>query len=157
MPAGGCARQLDGRRRGHSVVEVEVYGNSTSCRPEKCCIVAVCAVAVERETAVDSVLASSRDLLLAARLGRHGSMQFQGRRKTGSGKLSKTRRTSSLGSFPVYVCVRATTSYPTTKVSHTFVCVQRRRFYVHSSKNATVRCIWLTASAPAPGHGTFRS
>lgn len=88
MPAGVCARQSDGRRRGHSAVAVEVCGNLRNCRPERCCIVAVCAVAVVRETAVGSVLASSRGLLLAARLGRHGSMQLQGRRKTGSGNLS---------------------------------------------------------------------
>lgn len=66
-------------------------------------------------------------------------------------------RTSSLGSFPLYVCVRATTSYPTTQVSHDLICTQGRRVCVHSSKKATVRCNSLAASAPAPGHGTFRS
>jgi hypothetical protein len=88
MPAGGCARQLGEQRRGHSAVVVEECGSSKSCRPGRCCIVVVYAVAVVRKTAVGSVLASSGGLLLAARLGRHGSMQLQGRRKTGSGKPS---------------------------------------------------------------------
>lgn len=55
-----------------------------------------------------------------------------------------------------YKYVRATTSYPTTQVSHNLL-QQGRRVCVHSSKKATVRCSSLTASAPAPGHGMFKS
>jgi hypothetical protein len=171
MLAVGCARRLGGQRRGHSAAVAVECGNWRSCRSGRCCISAGCAVALGRETAEGLVLARSGGTVVSSASwspwldaaprkvqdGLKEGATHGFRRGSARGQCWRIRRTSSLGSFPVYVCVRATTSYPTTQVSHTFICTLECRVCVHSSRKATVRCIWLTASAPAPGHGTFRS
>lgn len=63
------------------------------------------------------------------------------------------RRTISVGSFPEYVCVRATTSYPTAPRQSTAGAFNYNSKSSHSSRKATVRCSSRVASV----QGTFRS